>query len=355
MNTKNNEYVDNSLNESIYSGYPTEDNYRKDLVSHIKKTAYKDMKKISNILEYSLSPYDLIRLASEYKKGNKNFNAKVEYLLNDLNFHSECSLLINNKADELLDNSKREIWKILETYVIEKFIKQYLEHGDSGYLSKNSKELEDVSIYDCSYLIDRGYIKEYGNGYILTDSVINSKNLKKDNVLEDKKLNNNDKSSSTFLKEFFDKYKFKTRFAGQNDNFYCEVYAKNTDGKDVIWFEIQLSDHDAAYGNPFEPLLKIYGNTDQNNIWLHETRKDLSLENVLDFCMGISEICNCKLVTNHTNNQNELNIHHLVDLEDLQEFKDYKSLDDVKKYIDNHSIITDKNKEIEEEKEREIC
>lgn len=146
---------------------------------------------------------------------------------------------------------------------------------------------------------------------------------------------NSDKSIGTKIKELCDKYNFKTRFSGQNDNFYCEVYAKNTDGKDVIWFDIQLSNHDSAYGIPFEPIIKIYGNTDQNNIWLCDTRKDLSLENIIDFCKTISEICNCKLTTVPTTKDNEIYIHHLVDIEDLQEIKGFKSLENINQYLGN--------------------
>lgn len=44
----------------IYSDYPTEDDYRKDLISNIKKANYKDMKEVSNTLEYTLSSYALM-------------------------------------------------------------------------------------------------------------------------------------------------------------------------------------------------------------------------------------------------------------------------------------------------------
>ena len=135
------------------------------------------------------------------------------------------------------------------------------------------------------------------------------------------------------LTSLCNKYNFKLREAGFNDNFYYEIYAKNTDGEDVIWFDIQVSDHDSAYGKPFEPLLTVYGNTDQNNIWLSNTRKDLTLKDVIYFCKKIASLCNCKLVTHSTDNPKEIYIHHLVDLEDLEEFKDFTSLEDVEKMI----------------------
>lgn len=166
--------------EPIYSGYPTEDNYRKDLVSHIKNTRLGNMKNISTKLEYALSPYDLIRLSNEYKKGNKEFNDKVEYLLTDLNFHSECSDLIRNKADDIISNSKLEIRKVLEHYVLDKFITEYkVNPKHQGYLSSSSKELEDVSEYDCRYLQYEGYLRPTLNGYELSDDYIKSLNSNK--------------------------------------------------------------------------------------------------------------------------------------------------------------------------------
>lgn len=155
---------------------------------------------------------------------------------------------------------------------------------------------------------------------------------------------NTDKTPGTLIKDLCDKYNFKTKFSGLNDNFFCNVYAKNTDGNYVFWFDVQLSNHDAANGLPFEPIITLRGNTDQNNIWLHETRKDLSLYDVLDFCIKISEICHCKLLTHYTDKPNEINIHRLVDIEDLQEFKDFSSLEDIQNYIDNHHIINKSSK-----------
>lgn len=140
---------------------------------------------------------------------------------------------------------------------------------------------------------------------------------------------------NTQIKELCDKYNFKIKETYIKDNFYYEIQAKNTDGKFVTWFDIQISNHDSSLDAPFEPLLTIWGNTDQNNIWLHETRKDLSLQDVLDFCIRISEICHCKLLTHYTDKSNEINIHRLVDIEDLQEFPEFSSLEDVEKYINS--------------------
>lgn len=163
--------------DAIYGGYPTEENYRKNLVANIKKTKYENMKEVSIKLEYSLSPYDIIRLSKEYKKHNKEFNDKVEYLLTDLNFHSECSRLYYNEEDKLIEESKQEIKKLLEHYVLDKFINKYKRNPkNQGYLSLTSKELEDVSIYDCKYLESIGCLQEAREGYKISDNYIKSIN-----------------------------------------------------------------------------------------------------------------------------------------------------------------------------------
>ena len=167
-------------------------------------------------------------------------------------------------------------------------------------------------------------------------------------------MNNDNNNNGTLIKELCEKYNFKSKFSGINDNFYCEVYAKNTDGYDALWFAIQLANHDSNNGLPFVPIITIYGNTDQNNIWLCDTRKDLSVYDVLDFCKEISNICNCKLTAEYSNKKDEIYIHHLVDIEDLQELGGYKSLEDVKRYINLDCSINNDNKLLDDiEKEME--
>ena len=166
--------------DKIYSGYPKEELYRKNIVDNIDKTYYNNMKSISSKLEYALSPYDLIRLATEYKKNNKEFNDKVEYLLTDTNFHSECSMLMNNGADELINQSKIQIQGILKNYVLNKFVDLYkIIPETKGYISINSPELSDVSELDLKYLQYEGYLKSNLNGYELTDEYIKEINLKR--------------------------------------------------------------------------------------------------------------------------------------------------------------------------------
>lgn len=158
----------------------------------------------------------------------------------------------------------------------------------------------------------------------------------KDNLLPEleKKVIQNNGNAGLLIKQICDKYNFKTMLSIENDNLYYEVYAKNTDNKDVLWFAIQLSDHVS-----YEPILIIYGNTDQNNIWLCDTRKDLTLNNIVDFCKNVCDICHCKLTVSPFTKENEVYIHRLVDIEDLQEIKDFVSLESIGDYINSMEII----------------
>ncbi len=158
----------------------------------------------------------------------------------------------------------------------------------------------------------------------------------KDNLLPEleEKVTQNNEKAGLLVKQICDKYNFKAILSVENGNLYYEVYAKNTDNKDVLWFAIQLSNHVS-----YEPILIIYGNTDQNNIWLCETRKDLTLNNIVDFCKKVCDICHCKLTISPLTKENEVYIHRLVDIEDLQEIKDFVSLESVGDYINSKESI----------------
>lgn len=84
------------------------------------------------------------------------------------------------------------------------------------------------------------------------------------------------------------------------------VFAKNTDGKEVKWFEYN-SNEDRYHGN----------NTDQWNIWLCDTRKDLTAED---------------LVTMFTEIEAEMRV--FVDPEDWQELANVCDAYEDKKYTD---------------------
>ncbi len=67
--------------------------------------------------------------------------------------------------------------------------------------------------------------------------------------------------------EVAEKYGFEARMDGQ----VAKVYAKNTDGRKVLWF-LYNKKSDSFHGS----------DTDCLNIWLHETRPDLKAEDLLD-------------------------------------------------------------------------
>lgn len=199
--------------DKIYSGYPTEETYRKNLVNIINRTKYDNMKSVCSKLGYALSPYDLIRITNKYKEGNKEFNEKAEYLLTDLNFHSECSLLAFGKEDEVIEQSKVRIQGILKNYVLNKFVDLYKTIPETkGYISTTSLELNDVSEFDLKYLQYEGYLKPNLDGYELTDEYakeIDSKN-KKYKYVHWLKINLSNETSDgkewNNLKEYKDKY-----------------------------------------------------------------------------------------------------------------------------------------------------
>lgn len=212
--------------DKIYMGYPTEDNYRKNLIKHINKTKFSNMKDVSTKLGYALSPYDLIRLANEYKKQDKTMNEKIEYLLTDINFHSECAMLMKNKEYDLIEQSKLEIRKLLENYVLNKFITEYKVHPEkNGYISGDSKELEDVSYYDCKYLQNEGYLRATMNGYELTDDYKktlkdNQKKFKYVHWLKIDSMNETQEGKEWLnLKEYKDKYDCNMTVFYYNNNF----------------------------------------------------------------------------------------------------------------------------------------
>ncbi len=157
--------------EAMYDGYIGEENYRKGLIDRINETKYVDLKEICYQLSYALSNYDLIRIAKEYKKGDKEFNAKAEYLLTDMNFHSECAMLIDN-PDKLIDSCKSEIDNAIEDYVSEKFRISYLKNGNNGFINNNTIYNWLISQSELFFMESKGILEPYGDGYELTDKYI---------------------------------------------------------------------------------------------------------------------------------------------------------------------------------------
>lgn len=157
--------------EAMYDGYIGESNYEKDLIDHINETKYVDLKDVCRQLEYALSNYDLIRIAKEYKKGDKDFNAKAEYLLTDMNFHDEYEMLIDN-PDKLINSCKLELDNAIENYVLEKFQDSYSINGNNGFIDNNTIDKWLISQPELDFMESKGILEPYANGYQLTDKYL---------------------------------------------------------------------------------------------------------------------------------------------------------------------------------------
>ena len=157
--------------EAMYDGYIGETFFRKDLIDLINNTSFNNLREISSQLNYGLSNYDLIRIAKEYKKYNKEFNAKVNYLLTDMNFHSELETLINN-PDELISSCKQEIEKVIERDIPKLFKDNYIDNGDNGWFSNIALDKHLISKPELDFLESKGILEPYSNGYQLTDKYL---------------------------------------------------------------------------------------------------------------------------------------------------------------------------------------
>lgn len=71
---------------------------RKDFAAALKSVKHGD--DLSGRLDWSFSPKDISELAKLHKAGK--FRKKIEDLLTDCNFHSECSMMAAKQYDELI-------------------------------------------------------------------------------------------------------------------------------------------------------------------------------------------------------------------------------------------------------------
>lgn len=149
--------------ESLFNGYKNESPYRRNIVENINKTDYKDLKGICRKIEYGLSKYDVIRIAEAYKTADKELKEKIEYILTDINFHYECSELMYGHANELIDENKKELLKLIEIEVVNIFEDSLNKNRQSFELNANSKSLEEYSLKELEYLQNQGVIEEVNN------------------------------------------------------------------------------------------------------------------------------------------------------------------------------------------------
>lgn len=115
----------------------------------------------------------------------------------------------------------------------------------------------------------------------------------------------------TQLKELAEEFGFRT--INRNKN--IKIRAKNTDGKYVNWMDY----------NATTDIFRIYGDTDYLNIWLSDTRPDLTSENIVDFVNKLNNIMNFK--------ENKVTVRDIIDPEDWQEIANIFYAYDDERYV----------------------
>lgn len=83
-----------------------------------------------------------------------------------------------------------------------------------------------------------------------------------------------------------------------------KIYAKNTDGQWTEWFSITMGESGVAYTRGY--------NTDQCNIWLHQTRPDMTPERCVEFFQRLND-------TLGLFGESAINLYSWIDPEDWQE------------------------------------
>lgn len=171
------EIIEENKKLDIYSGFKNEDSFRKNLISNIKKTNYENLKnKICSRLEYGFSSYDILRIAEAYKQNDTNLNKKIEYILEDCNYHSECGLLSSGKADELIENKKKEIEDFILRDLTKIYTDEYLANKETrGFIPVNSVLVDEWSIEEHEFLVENGILQKRdceSYAYELTDKEI---------------------------------------------------------------------------------------------------------------------------------------------------------------------------------------
>lgn len=174
--------------ESLFNGYKNESPYRRNIVNNINKTNYKDLKEICSKIEYGLSKYDVIRIAEAYKTADKNLKNKIEYILTDINFHYECSELMCGHANNIIEENKKELLRLIKVEAINIFETHLNENRESFELNANSKDLKEYSLKELEYLEDQGVIEKINgksNTYKLSQEYLDNYLEKKWKELDD--------------------------------------------------------------------------------------------------------------------------------------------------------------------------
>ena len=74
---------------------------RSDWEGTLKKYTVNNITELSHKIDYGFSKEDISELARLHKNGGKKMKEKIETLLTDCNFHSDCALMVNGKYDKL--------------------------------------------------------------------------------------------------------------------------------------------------------------------------------------------------------------------------------------------------------------
>ena len=94
------------------------------------------------------------------------------------------------------------------------------------------------------------------------------------------------------------------------------IYAKNTDGEDVVWIKY-ITETDEVF---------ICGNTDNCNLWFCDTRSDLTPEKLISFVKDLNEALKM---------EEPILLRHLIDPEDWQEIADVRDASKDERYMNN--------------------
>lgn len=123
------------------------------------------------------------------------------------------------------------------------------------------------------------------------------------------------------LRKLARKYRFKYR---ATENQFVFV-ANNTDGEPTDW--ITLDKTNLMFHHTWH--LSTAGNTDQNNLWFYQTRKDLTPKKIVSFIKSLSTILNYNL-----------KVYNVIDPEDWQEIAKVNDAYDDARYTMGENIDT---------------
>lgn len=115
-----------------------------------------------------------------------------------------------------------------------------------------------------------------------------------------------------------EKYNFKVITTGNK----ASLLAKNIDNKNVSWINYDIDNDKISY----------LGNTDNCNLWFHETRTDLTPEILVDFINDLNNVFELE-------DENKFTVRELIDPEDWQEIANISDASDDCRYKMQQIIV----------------